>query len=185
MYLETNRLILRKPDLEDVDTYLEFINSEFVQQYNVMLQATRKSVEAEFQNTEEDSLLVAIELKSSGKIIGIIHVHEDSIRFRVASKEISYFLREEESRKGYMKEALFALIEYLFQVEQLECIAARCFLPNIASRRLLESLAFKMEGIVRKCVKGYKEVVYNDCLYSLQREEWETFKGENNTVASL
>lgn len=36
MYLETQRLILRKPGNQDVDDYLEFVNSEFVLHYNAM-----------------------------------------------------------------------------------------------------------------------------------------------------
>lgn len=172
MHLETSRLILRKPAITDTGDYLEFVNSEFIQRYNVMTPATEEKVEAEFANAKDDFSIIAMELKASKKVIGIIYTHEDSIRYGVASKELSYFLREEESRKGYMKEALHALIDHFFEAEQLSCIAARCFLPNTASQRLLESLGFLREGVVRMCVKGYQDIIFDDCLYSLMREDW-------------
>ena len=172
MRLETSRLILRKPQASDVDDYLEFVNSEFVQRYNAMTPVTPKKAQAQFANAKDDLSMIAIESKASHKIIGIIHTQEDSIRYGVASKEISYFLREEESGKSYMKEALWVLIDHFLEVEQLSCVAARCFAPNVASQRLLESLGFCREGVIRKCVKGYQDTVLDDCLYSLMREEW-------------
>lgn len=171
MYLETRRLILRKPEIADVDDYMEFVNSQFVNLYNAMSPVTREKAEYRFANAPEDGSVLAVELKETGKIIGMIYTEEDSLRYGVASKELSYFLREEEAQKGYMKEALGAVIAHLFETENLTCIASRCFLPNIASQRLLESLGFTREGVIRKCVKGYGGTVFDDCLYSLFREE--------------
>ena len=168
MFLETQRLLLRKPEVSDVDDYLEFVNSTFVQQYNAMTPVTREKAEASFSNAQDDT--VAIVLKQTGKVIGMIYIQEDSLRYGVDSKEVSYFLREEESRKGYMKEALGTLIHYLFETEPLSCVAARCFVPNIASQRLLESLGFHKNGVIPKCVKGYKGQIFDDCLYSLMKE---------------
>lgn len=176
MYFETSRLILRKPETTDVNDYLEFVNSEFVQRYNAMTPVTREKAEAEFASAKDDDRIVAMESKADHKVIGVIFTQEDSIRYGVASKEISYFLREEASGKGYMKEALHGLIGHLFASQQLSCVAARCFLPNIASQRLLESLGFVREGVVRKCVKGYRDTVFDDCLYSLTQEDWSAFK---------
>lgn len=172
MKLETKRLTLRKPEITDVDSYMEFVNSEFVHRYNAMTPVTREKAEIEFANAKDDFGIIVIESKANKKVIGIIYTQEDSVRYGVASKEISYFLREEESRKGYMKEALSALIDHFFEAEKLTCIAARCFAPNIASQRLLESLGFLREGMVRKCVRGYQDTVFDDCLYSLMREDW-------------
>ena len=172
MVIETKRLILRKPELSDVEDYLEFVNSEFVLRYNAMAPVVRDRVEQEFSNAQDDFSIVAIVLKATNKVIGIVNVQEDSLRYKVASKELSYFLREEESRKGHMKEALGTLIRYFFEQESLECLSARCFLPNIASQRLLESLGFMREGVLRKCVVGYRNTVFDDCLYSLMQEDW-------------
>ena len=169
MFLETQRLILRKPEIADVDDYMEFVNSRFVNQYNAMSPMTREKAEHRFANPEDDS--IAIVKKETGQLIGLLYVGEDSLRYDVNSKEISYFLRQEESRKGYMIEALSALISYLFETESLTCITARSFAPNIASQRLLESLGFQREGLLRRCVKGFEGIIFDDCLYSLFRED--------------
>lgn len=172
MNLETKRLILRKPEVTDVDDYLEFVNSEFVLLYNAMNPISRERAETQLANAADDLSTVAMELKQTGKVIGMIHTGEDSLRYRVASKEISYYLREDASRKGYMKEALRAIIDHFFETEDLTCVSARCFAPNVASQRLLESLGFHRDGVVRRCVKGYGDIVFDDCLYSLLREDW-------------
>lgn len=171
MYLETEHLILRKPEVADVEDYLEFVNSEFVLRYNAMTEVTEEKARAQFENAKDDLSVIAMELKATGKVIGMIYTGEDSLRYGVESREISYFLREEEARKGYMKEALGALIHHFFAEEKVTCVAARCFAPNVASQRLLESLGFSREGVVRKCVKGYGDVIFDDCLYSLMRHE--------------
>lgn len=172
MYLQTPRLILRKPEPKDVDDYLEFACSEFVLRYNAMTPVTREKAQARFAEAPDDGSVLAMEEKAAGKVIGMIYTEEDSLRYGVASKEFSYFLREESARKGFMKEALHAVIAHLFETEELTCVSARCFAPNIASQRLLESLGFRRDGIVRRCVRGWKDTVFDDCLYSLLREEF-------------
>lgn len=173
MYLQTPRLILRKPELRDVDDYLEFACSEFVLRYNAMTPATREKAERRFAEAPDDGSVIAMEEKASGKIIGMIYTEEDSLRYGVASKELSYFLGEDSARKGFMKEALHTLIAHLFEAEELTCICARCFAPNIASQKLLESLGFRRDGTVRRCVRGWGDTVFDDCLYSLLREEFQ------------
>ena len=114
-----------------------------------------------------------IEHKKDGKVIGEISIEDDSIRWSVASKELSYFISEDYSRQGYMKEALRGLIGYLFETEDLECVAARCFAPNSASLALLKSLGFTQDGYIPRCVKGYKDQIFDDTLHSLFRKGYQ------------
>ena len=140
MELQTQRLRLRPPLVADVDDYLEFCNSEFVLLYNAMTPKSREEVLDSFSRDREDAIL--LEHKATGKVIGAVFLEEDSLRWGVESRELSFFLREEYARKGYMKEALRAVIRALFQQTELECVTARAFSPNIASRALLRSLGF-------------------------------------------
>lgn len=179
MYLETNRLILRKPETRDVEAYLEFVNSEFVMRYNAMRPVTREKALRDFSEAAGDGTSVMLEEKETGRLIGMIDIHDDSLRYGVNAKEFSYFLREDAARQGFMKEALSALIGYFFEEKHLDLVSARCFAPNVASRRLLESLGFHRDGTVRQCVKGYRDIVYDDCLYSLLREEFENKNRES------
>ena len=169
MKLETARLILRPPKSEDADSYLNIHNSEFVMKYNAMTPKTLETVRKQFSDPDDSDMLI-IELRETGAVIGSVCVEEDSIRWGVASKELSYFLGEQYSRKGYMKEALGAVIDYLFETENLLCVSARSFAPNTASRKLLESLGFIQNGYIPACVKGYGDIIFDDTLYSLFRK---------------
>lgn len=170
MELETVRLLLRKPRPEDAEEYVALCNTEFVLRYNAMTPKNIEQVRQSFAQPREDVLL--LELKETGRIIGEITLDEDSVRWGVASKELSYWLGEAYSRQGYMKEALGTVIAHLFESENLECVAARCFAPNTASLALLKSLGFTQDGYIPRCVKGYKDQTFDDTLHSLFRKDF-------------
>ena len=171
MTIETKRLILRAPRETDAEDYLRLRNSEFVLRYNAMVPATEEKVLRYFSERQENTLLLVH--KESGCVMGEICVDEDSLRYGVASKELSYWLGEEYSRQGYMKEALRAVIRDLFEKEELECVAARCFAPNTASLALLKSLGFQRDGYIPRCVKGYGDEIFDDTLHSLFRKDFQ------------
>ena len=98
-------------------------------------------------------------------LIGCVGPH--AISFLNQSADIGYWLRTSETGKGYMKEAMQAVIKYLFQEENLECVSARAFAPNTASRALLKSLGFAENGIIPRCVKGYTGEIFDDVIHTL------------------
>lgn len=172
MKLETQRLILRCPEQRDVDDYMEFCNTAFVMRFNAMTPKNRDQVLAQFSGPQDGSTLL-LEHKKTGKVIGEIGIEEDSVRWDVASRELTYLIAEEYSRQGYMKEALQTLIRHLFETENLECVAARCFAPNAASLALLKSLGFTQNGYIPRCVRGYGGEVFDDTLHSLFRKDYQ------------
>ena len=168
--LQTNRLILRHPVPADGQAFLEIHNTEFVLRFNGMNRISLEKAIKQLSDSCDRTWL--LEQKETGKVIGAIFTQEDSIRWGVESLEVSYFLDERCSRQGYMKEALHTLIGYLFETRQLTCVAARAFAPNTASHKLLESLGFHRDGYIPQCVKGYRDVIFDDVLYSVFRENW-------------
>ena len=172
MNLETQRLILRTPCQEDAQTYTAIHNSEFVLRFNAMAPTTAERMAVKFADEEYIANTVFLEEKVTGKLIGAIFMEEDGLRYGVQSKDLSYFIAEACSRKGYMKEAMTAVIAALFKKEDLECICARAFAPNTASRALLKSLGFTENGIIPQCVKGYADVVFDDVIHTLLREDF-------------
>ncbi len=171
MKLETKRLILRNPQSRDAQAYTEIHNAEFALRYNAMQPTTVERMEKAIRDPEYADSAVYLEEKASGQVIGAIFMEEDSLRYGVASKGLSYMMAESHSGKGYMKEAMQALIAHLFAEENLECISARVFAPNTASRALLKSLGFQENGIVPRCVKGYGGIIYDDVIHTLLRED--------------
>lgn len=167
MEFVTTRLHLRHPKAGDGAEYTAIHNSEFVLRYNAMMPTTPDQMEANFSKPEYMENALFIEEKTSGQLIGAIFMEDDDLRYGVASKSLSYFIREDFSRKGYMKEAMAAVIDFLFTEEKLECICARAFVPNTASRALLRSLGFQENGIIPRCVKGYGGIVFDDVIHTL------------------
>ena len=167
MEIVTERLRLRRPKIEDGAAYTEIHNSPFVLRFNAMAPTTKERMEANFADPEYRENTVFLEEKASGLLIGAIFLEDDDLRYGVASKNLSYFIREEFARQGYMKEAMGEVIRYLFSEEKLDCICARAFAPNIASRALLKSLGFQENGIIPLCVKGYGDIIYDDVIHTL------------------
>ena len=167
MELSTVRLNLRSPKAGDGAAYTRIHNSEFVLRYNAMEPTTEDRMEEKLSQPDYVENTLFLEEKETEQLIGAIFLEEDDLRYGVKSKGLSYFIREDFSRKGYMKEAMAAVIEYLFAEEKLECICARVFAPNTASRALLHSLGFQENGIIPRCVKGYGGIVFDDVIHTL------------------
>lgn len=172
MKLSTQRLILRRPKPEDAQSYCAIHNSEFVLRYNAMMPTTKDRMEKKFVEEDYCKDTVFLEEKETGELIGAIFLEEDDLRYGVASRSLSYFIRENVSRKGYMKEAMQGVILWLFETEDLECISARAFAPNVASRALLRSLGFQENGIIPRCVKGYGNIIFDDVIHTLFRDDF-------------
>ena len=170
MNLETDRLILRAPRVADAADYTAIHNSEFVLRYNAMAPTTTERMEAKVKEEEYRNDAVFLEEKATGKLIGAIFLEDDDLRYGVASRSLSYFIAEGSSRQGYMKEAMQAVLTHLFESEALECLSARVFVPNTASRALLRSLGFQENGIIPRCVKGYNGEIFDDVIHTLFRE---------------
>lgn len=172
MKLVTERLIMRRPEAKDAESYCAIHNSEFVLRYNAMMPTTKDRVERKLADEAYCNDTVFLEEKESGELIGAIFLEDDDLRYGVNSKGLSYFLREDHARKGYMKEAMRGVLAWLFETEKLECVSARAFAPNAASRALLRSLGFQENGIIPKCVKGYGDIVYDDVIHTLFQEDF-------------
>lgn len=95
--------------------------------------------------------------------------------FRIDAKnrraEIGYALAREHWRKGYMAEALNALLAFAFDDLDLIRLEADVDPDNAASIRCLERLGFKREGFARErwLVDGK---AYDSVLFGLLRREW-------------
>ena len=161
--LHTERLLLRTPRERDAAEIMAIRNSAFVMKNNVMEVIDKEQMvhlihrEIDYENTWY------IERKEA---------EEDGVRFDVRSRCLSYYLGEQYTRQGYMKEALRAVLHELFTEEDLEVVAARVFTGNIASEKLLRSLGFVYEGCIRRCVRTSESEIRDDMQFSLLREEY-------------
>lgn len=157
--MRTNRLILRSAKKSDAKDLLEFFNSSYVQKYNVMREMTL----VEFESVISESEDLFIELIDTGEVIGSIAIEPDRIRARVQAVSLSYWLGEKYANKGYMSEALIAIVDSL---QNYAVISARVFSDNIASQKLLEKLGFEREGYLKHAVRDFNDIIHDDILYA-------------------
>lgn len=172
MRLETERLILRTPLQEDAGAMHALWHSEFVGKYNVLTPMSLEKMREKLAEDAESGTVVHLVLKSTGQVIGMIGMDEDSLRWQADSVMIDYFLGQEHARKGYMTEALRAFIPHIFQDESVSLVSARVFADNTASKALMEKLGFVCEGMLRHAVRSPDGVIHDDLLYSILRAEW-------------
>lgn len=167
--LSTARLVLTPPTAEDAPALTRIQNTDFVLRYNAMERWDEERMRGWIERNSPRQIVLRIREDLSP--IGLVGLGEDSLRYGVDSVELNGYLSEDYARQGYMKEALARILQALFDAGA-ERVAARAFAPNTASRRLLESLGFRQEGLLRRAVRGFGGVVFDDTLYSVARDEF-------------
>lgn len=170
MLINTKRLRIRNIDVRDADDLYEIRNTEFILKYNCMEKVSLPQLEHNIMDFPNDSF--SIVLKENNKVIGTIAFEEDNLRYQVKSVCLSYYLGETYTHKGYMSEAMIGMMNYLFNILNQDVIGLRIFKENHDSILLAKRLGFVYEGCLRHAVKAYQDVIYDDCLFSLTKEEF-------------
>ena len=162
-HLITERLILRKPKLSDVEPMFNNWASD--------LEVTRYMTWPPHQNKETTERIVnywlsqeedpkttrfMITLKNSDEPIGII----DVVDYIEGNPEIGYCLSRKHWNKGYMSEACRAFLDYLFNLG-FKKVLIEADIRNIGSNRVIAKCGFKFTHIEEKehCSKFKPEPV--------------------------
>jgi ribosomal-protein-alanine N-acetyltransferase len=119
--------------------------------------------------TTMDYLRLGIALAASGTLLGTCALWKIDTQSRRA--EIGYILGCRNWGRGYMHEALGALLQYAFTELNLNRIEADTDPRNVRSTRLLERLGFSKEGLFReRCI--VEGEVSDAAMYGLLSREW-------------
>lgn len=175
--IETDRLVLRRPMLEDAEAVRAFCDNPGASwagfgipiPYTVD-HARRWILKAGDQADAERAYTFLITLRGSGTVIG------DTVLERHAEHQrggLGYILGAESRGCGYATEAGRAMVDFGFRALGLNKIDATCWARNTESARVLEKLGFVREGVLREhAIKWgrYEDDVY----YGLLRREWES-----------
>ncbi|MEA5018106.1 MAG: GNAT family protein [Erysipelotrichaceae bacterium] len=160
--IKINNISLNKLTQDDIKPLYQYVNTDFVQKYNMLSITTYEEFAQSMLNRKGTDYV--IKLKNTNEVIGNISVDEDHIRYNVNAITISYWLAEKFANKGYMSEALEIIIQQLFN-EGYDMITARVFSENIGSIKLLEKLGFEKEGYLKKAVRNNHGKVFDDVLF--------------------
>lgn len=119
---------------------------------------------------QSDSRRYIIIEKVSKEEIGHIAVYDDSEENRADTRELGYAIKHEYRRKGYMQEALKAILTNLFE-NNIKYVWACCVQTNIPSKNLIEKMGFQLvkEGMFDE-IGNRKEVPSFE--YIMTQELW-------------
>ena len=162
MEIETERLVLRYPDIElsnEVRTYL-LENKTFLSEWEPVRDEDYYSInnienlisEQIHENEEKKGLHLYIFLKNEFELIGTIGI-SNIIYGPFLSCFLGYKLSERYINQGFMTEALKKVISICFEDLKLHRIEANVVPRNIRSKKVLEKLGFINEGMSKKYLK--------------------------------
>ena len=165
--LETERLLLRNYQIEDLDSYNILKTEPLIWKYSTTsisdgLEESKRYLDKVLHNYDENLPdFQALFIKDTNEYIGEAGVL--SYVKRTHRAVIGYNLLPEYWNKGYATEITKAIVKHLFEVVDIERIEALVMQGNDASRRVLEKSGFIVEGILRHFTKIYND--YYDVYY--------------------
>lgn len=164
--IETERLILRFMRVEDThDIFVNINHDQDVLEYFID-KYREKEGEMTLNKTinyclENERYLFAIELKETHEVIGMILQCSTSNQI-FNSSEVGYAIGKKHWNKGYVSEALKAMIDFLFSLGVHKVIASH-LIGNNASKRVMEKNHMIFEGIKKEEI--YYHNKYHDVAY--------------------
>jgi RimJ/RimL family protein N-acetyltransferase len=162
--LEGKLVNLRTAEKDDASLIARWWSDQkYLGEYQDPIKVPKDRIE---KNLLEGKTFFFIIEKKNGSKIG--HVTGGK---RGRSIEIGFALVPNERGKGYGKEAIQIMVDYLFLSKDIVRIQSSTDTRNLASHKVLEKVGFIKEGTMRKT--HYAKGEYKDLfLYSILREEW-------------
>ena len=173
--LETERLLIKELTDDIMARVMTGMTDNEIMKYlgmltEVELERERANFEKGYSWCRSAARNFVITDKKTGKTLGRVGFH--TWYEAHARAEVGYHIaREEDKRKGYMKEALGRIIEHGFDDMELNRIEAFVGPANEPSLRLLRGFGFTEEGRLRShyCKSGRVE---DSLCFGLLRNEW-------------
>ena len=151
LIIHTERLLIRNLKLSDLINFHAYRSDPEVTKFQgfdvfSMVQAEdfiKAQTDKEFGKAGE-WVQYGIENKASSQLIGDCAIKLDGNDTRLA--EIGITISPDEQKKGYAKETLLAILNFLFSHPDFHRITETVDAENIASIQLLKSVGFRQEG---------------------------------------
>lgn len=143
--LETQRLLLRAWTENDADELYSLAGNPLIGEMagwpaHRSTEESREIIRTVFAFPN----VFAITLKTTGQLIGCIGIQtECNIPLPADEAEIGYWLGTAYWGKGYMPEAMQALVQYAFRKLQLKRLWCGCYESNTQSARVQEKCGFR------------------------------------------
>lgn len=178
--IRTERLLLRRPTLKDAKDLFAYARDPEVAKF--ITWKPHKSI-----SDSKKAILWMDEQYAGGRAITWGLIHPENAQFigtcglvalypKDERAELGYAMSREYWGKGYMTEAVRAVLTFGFETMKLNRIEAKTNLDNEVSFRLLEKVGMTYEGVLRQYTfcKGQH---FDLKMYSLLRSEYEHRSG--------
>jgi RimJ/RimL family protein N-acetyltransferase len=173
--LQTHRLLLRPLCPQDAEPMFDIhADPDFMRYWSSppwtsIEQANELIRRDQHELAAGEHLRLGIRLRDGDALIGTCSLFHLNAQCRRA--EVGYGIARPYWRRGYMIEAMTALIGYAFEELQLHRLEADIDPRNLASARSLEKLGFQREGLLRERWLVGDEVC-DSALYGLLASDW-------------
>ena len=171
--LETKRLALRAPRLEDAKTVATLANDRRIAENTARIPHPYKTADAES--------FIGLVNKSDGEATFLITLRDETVLGTCGvvdgeqGAEVGYWLGVPYWGKGYATEALHALIDYAFTDLEQATLHAGARVTNPASRRVLEKCGFQWTGVGLYRINSIRSSAPID-RFRLERGIWTALK---------
>ena len=179
--LDTERLILRRITLDDVDDMYEYAKNSSLTKYLTWSPHPDKAHTFEYVSYLQTRYKSgeffdwAVTLRDSGKMIGTCGFTRFDFQHNFG--EIGYVINSDYHGIGIATEAVGEVVKFGFDKLLLNRIECKFIIDNVASRRVMEKSGMTFEGVHRQgmLIKG----VYRDIgVCSILRSEYEKKNGD-------
>ena len=137
------------PTSEQIETYIEMCDLNWI-----------------VKNDNNIGLPLWIIDKHSGKFLGNITMW--NIVWNVPKFEFGFWIRNSQTKKGYMKETVNALSHYCFLELGVRRIEVRCELNNIPPQTVAKHLGFELDAVLKNSTRAIANNTLTDTmLFSL------------------
>lgn len=172
--IETERLILRQWNMDDIEDMVEGLNNINVTKWlaGAPFPYTVKDAKEFISKTIDNNLYnFAIVLKGENKVIGGTQLTNISVANGTASGGI--WINEKYQGFGYGTEAFGARIKYAFEVLGLRRLENGYFKENEKSHKMQLKFGYKDEGIKRqRFVSKATGKIEDEYITGLLKDEW-------------
>lgn len=169
--IETERLVLRPVKESDAEDIFEYSKNP-----NVGIHAGWKPHENIGETREvmkhvfiDQEYVFGIVLRETGKMIGSIGLVPDPKRQNPRARMVGYAIGEEHWGRGYMTEAVRAMVRFGFGECALDLVSAYCYPQNGRSRKVLTKCGFQYEGLLRLAEERYDGTVLDNECYAITK----------------
>ena len=145
--------LLETPSLKRRDEFLAAVKrSRSLHRPFAYPPMTREAFDAAIHRLKEKTRLAYWVCTEQGELAGVINIGE-IVRGNFCSAYLGYYAFKPHNRRGYMKRGLSAVLTDLFSRHRLHRVEANIQPGNIASRELVRSLGFRLEGFSPRYLK--------------------------------